>query len=151
MFGGQCLISSKCDLEIARNAVISVGKRVTAEKNSLIAARPSSNVSLGNGVYINRNCIMVAHQQISIEDGVTIGPNCCIYDHDHDLKERGSFITKPIHIGKNVWIGANVLIMKGVSIGDDAIIAAGCVVTKDVPASSILIQKREDTIRKKSG
>lgn len=149
MFGGQCLISPKCDLEVARDSVISIGKRVTAEINSLIAARSSSKVSLGSGVYINRNCIIVAHQEICIEDGVTIGPNCCIYDHDHDLKERGSFISKPIHIGKNVWIGANVLIMKGVSIGDDAIIAAGCIVTKDVPASSILIQKREDTIKQK--
>ena len=150
MFGGQCLISSKCDLEIARDSVVSIGKRVTAEKNCLIAARPLSSISLGNGVYINRNCIVVAHKQISVEDGVTIGPNCCIYDHDHDLKNRGAFVAKPIHIGKNAWIGANVLIMKGVSIGDEAVIAAGCIVTKDVPAGSILIQKRENIVKKKS-
>ena len=53
-------------------------------------------------------------------------------------------------ICKNAWIGANVLIMKGVSIGDEAVIAAGCIVTKDVPAGSILIQKRENTVKKKS-
>ncbi len=148
-FGGQCLISPKCDLEIDKKSFISIGKRVTAEKNCLIAARPSSNVSLGSGVYINRNCFIVAHQQIVIDDGVTIGPNCCIYDHDHDSKKRGCFITKPIYIGKNVWIGASVLIMKGVNIGDNSVIAAGCIVTKDVPPNSIIIQKREDNIRTK--
>lgn len=146
-FGGQCLISSKCDLEIARNSSIHIGKRVTAEKNGLIAVRPSGTVFLGDGVYINRNCTIVAHQKIVIEDGVTIGPNCCIYDHDHDVMDRGSFITKSIHIGKNAWIGANVLIMKGVKIGEGSIVGAGCIVTKDVPSNSTLVQKRENIVR----
>lgn len=68
---------------------------------------------------------------IEIQDGVIIGPNCCIYDHD--VSHRGEFNVDPIVIMNNAWIGAGVMILKGVTIGEGAIVASGSIVAKDVP------------------
>ena len=59
-------------------------------------------------------------------------------NHEQDPKRRGELIPKPIHIGKNVWIGAHATVLQGVTVGDGAIIAAGAVVTKDVPSGIIV-------------
>ena len=91
---------------------------------------------LADRVFINRNCVICSHDRIELGTRVTIGPNTCIYDHDHGEKEQ--FITEPVIIGDNVWIGANATILKGVTIGENAIVAAGSVVTKDVPANSVV-------------
>lgn len=80
-------------------------------------------VSIGNNCFINRNSMVVSHDRIDIEDGVTIGPGTYIYDHDHDGK--GGFDTRPVRIERDVWIGANCVILKGVTIGEGAVIAAG--------------------------
>nr|WP_238943031.1 DapH/DapD/GlmU-related protein [Planococcus beijingensis] len=96
------------------------------------------NIEIGKNVFINRNCNIVSHKYIKIEDNCTIGPNVCIYDHDHSTKLGDEqYILSSINIGRNVWIGANVTILKGVSIGDDAVIGAGSVVTKDIQAKTI--------------
>lgn len=61
----------------------------------------------------------------------------------------GGYCVKEIYIDKNVWIGSNVVILKGVTIGADSVVASGCVVTKDIPANTILIQKRLNTVKQR--
>jgi acetyltransferase-like isoleucine patch superfamily enzyme len=91
------------------------------------------------GTYINRFTIIDASEQIEIGENCMIGPHCYITDHDHG-HENGrpigeqSLLSAPVRIGSNVWVGAGVIILKGVTIGDSAVIAAGAVVTKDVNA-----------------
>lgn len=85
--------------------------------------------------------------QIVIGDDVQFSPNVMVYDHDHDYKAKGGvksmkYKTSPIFIGNNVWIGANSIILRGVRIGDNAVIGAGCIVNKDVPDNTVLVQKR---------
>lgn len=121
---------------IGLNGKILIGKSVTIESGTLVRAS-RGKIKIGNKVYINRNCTIVANKEINIDSGTTIGPNVCIYDHDHDLKHRGNFICEKIEIGKNVWIGANVIILKGVCIGDNSIVAASSVVSKNIPEKSI--------------
>ncbi|OON88411.1 hypothetical protein BXO88_01045 [Oribacterium sp. C9] len=77
---------------------------------------------------------------IYIEDGALIGHHVVLATLNHELNEahRHDLIAKPIHIGKNAWIGARSTILQGVTVGDNAVIAAGAVVTKDVPANSIV-------------
>lgn len=104
-------------------------------------------VFLGNNCFVNKNCMIVAHEKIQIGNGVAIGPNTVIYDHDHD--GNGGFISKPVRIEDGVWIGAGAIILKGVNIGRNATVAAGTVVTKDVPANSICYSKRELLVRGK--
>lgn len=105
-------------------------------------------MELGNGVFINRNTIITSRRSIIIEDGVTIGPNVCIYDHDHNVNNRGEYILQNVVVKKNVWIGSGVIILKGVTIGENAVVASGSVVTKDVPDNTILIQKRQSFLKK---
>lgn len=97
-------------------------------------------IRVGDKCFINRNCLIAAHEKIDIGNDVTIGPGTYIYDHDHDGKD--GYITKPVKIGNNVWIGAGCIILKGVMIGDNAVIAAGAVVTKNVDADTTIYQKR---------
>ena len=66
-----------------------------------------------------------------------------------DGVRRNEYLTAPITIGKNCWIGANTVILRGTTIGDNCLIAAGCVVKGNVPAGSVVIQKREEIIKQK--
>lgn len=102
-------------------------------------------LSLGSKCFVNRNCIIASHERIKIGDNVKIGPGTYIYDHDHAGPNK--YKTKPINIEDNVWIGAGCIILKGVTIGKNAVISAGSVIVKDVPANAVVIQKKESDIR----
>lgn len=94
------------------------------------------NISLGTGVFLNFNCVILDVVQVIIGDKTQIGPGVQILtaDHPRDAASRdaGLEFGKPISIGCNVWIGGGALILPGVSIGNDAVIGAGSVVTRDV-------------------
>jgi len=94
------------------------------------------NITLGDGVFMNFNCVILDVVQVEIGDGTQIGPGVQILTAAHPrepaLRAQGLEFGRPIKIGKNVWIGAGALIMPGVTIGDDALIGAGSVVTRDV-------------------
>ena len=137
------LVSCYSIIETKNNGTINIGRKVSISPNTKLSTT-GGQINLGNNVFINRNCMIVSHNLIEIGIGTTIGPNVCMYDHDHD--GNGGYISKPIHIGKNVWIGAGCIILKGVSIGSNSIIGAGSLVTKDVPACKTLIQKRNTTL-----
>lgn len=94
------------------------------------------NISLGEGVFLNFNCVILDVVKVTIGDGTQIGPGVQILtaDHPRDPTQRrlGLELGRPIAIGRNVWIGGGAIILPGVTIGDDAIIGAGAVVTRDV-------------------
>ena len=98
------------------------------------------NIHLGKGVFINAGCKFQDQGGIWIGDGALIGHNTVLATLNHGLlpEERHDLIPKPIHIGKNVWIGSNSTILSGVTIGDNAVIGAGSVVTKDVPDNCVV-------------
>lgn len=128
-------------ISIGRNGYLSLGKRCMVESGTYLRVS-NSKLSIGDKVFINRNCTIVSNAGIEIGDYATIGPNVCIYDHDHDKNNWNSFVGESVIIGKKVWIGANVVILKGVTIGDNAIIGAGCVVYRDVPANSVCVSEK---------
>ena len=137
-FAPVTLVSLGASLKTYDGGAIRIGRKAAVRKNAEIAAT-KGQIIIGNSCFINRNCMIVAHEKIEIGDGTTIGPNVCIYDHDHD--GEGSYKTKPITIGKNVWIGAGCILLKGISIGDNAVIGAGAVVTKDISSNSTVYNK----------
>jgi maltose O-acetyltransferase len=98
------------------------------------------NVTLGAGVFLNFNCVILDVVAVSIGDGTQIGPAVQILAADHPrdpaVRAAGLEFGRPIRIGRNVWIGGGAIILPGVSIGDDALIGAGSVVTRDVPAGA---------------
>lgn len=99
-----------------------------------------SNITLGSGVFMNFNCVILDVARVSIGDQTQIGPAVQIMTADHPrdpaLRAKGLESGLPIVIGRNVWIGAGAIILPGVTIGDDALIGAGAVVTRDVPAGA---------------
>ena len=90
---GFFMLARNSDFEVDCGARVRVGNRTTLESGSLLACRKDATLSLGDKVFINRNCSIVARESITLESGVTIGPNCCIYDHDHDVLKRGKTLT----------------------------------------------------------
>ncbi|MGI0480754.1 acyltransferase [Geminocystis sp. CENA526] len=125
------------------------GNLYISEGCKIIVASHKGNqgkLEIGNNVYINFYSIIDCHFNIIIDDGVMIGPHCYICDFDHDISLtdndfsiKPDGIASPVFIGKNAWLGAGVIILKGVSIGEGAVIGAGSVVTKNVPANSIYV------------
>lgn len=97
------------------------------------------NITIGKNVFINYCCHFQDQGGISIGDGTLIGPKVTLatLNHGTDPKDRGTTYPDPIVIGKNVWIGTNVTVVPGVTIGDSVITAAGAVVTKNIPENSI--------------
>ena len=98
------------------------------------------NISLGAGVFLNFNCVILDVVKVMIGERTQIGPGVQILaaDHPRDSVGRASGLEfgRPVRIGRSVWIGAGAIILPGVSIGDDALIGAGSVVTRDVPAAA---------------
>ena len=95
------------------------------------------HIYIEDNVSINRNCTFLAHGKIFIGKNTMIGPNVTIVTVNHNyqaegLKAQHSHVLSPVRIGENVWIGGNALILPGISIGHNAVIAAGSVVTKDI-------------------
>jgi len=121
------------NIEMYENAVINVKNTFFFHSGCDIMIFNNAELNLGGG-YINRYCKIRCYKQITIGNDVAISDNVSIWDSDaHSILGRENEATKPIIIGNHVWIGANVTILKGVNIGDGAIIAAGSIVNKDIP------------------
>ena len=96
-------------------------------------------IQIDEGVYINRYTMVDACAELTIGADTMIGPYCYLTDHDHGVEGERPLREQPLvaaatRIGSNVWIGAHASVLKGVTIGDRAVVAAGAVVTRDVPA-----------------
>ena len=98
------------------------------------------HTKIGKNVFINFDCVFLDFGGITIEDGVFIAPKVSLLTEGHPLspQDRHSLTAAPIHVKKNAWIGANATIMQGVTIGENAVVAAGAVVTRDVPESTVV-------------
>ena len=101
------------------------------------------HVHLGNNVYFNFNATLVDDTHIYISDYTMLGPNVVIATAGHpilpELREKALQYNLPVHIGKNCWLGAGVIVLPGVTIGDNTVIGAGSVVTKDIPANVVAV------------
>ena len=95
-------------------------------------------VKIGKGAMIMPDCLMMARGGITIDEGAMIAANVQLISNNHDLYDRQILICKPVHICKNAWIGAGATILPGVTVGENAVVAAAAVVTKDVPANAIV-------------
>lgn len=101
------------------------------------------HVHFGKNVYANFNLTLVDDTHIYVGDYTMIGPNVTIATAGHPilppLREKALQFNMPVHIGKNVWIGGNTIILPGITIGDNTVIGAGSVVTKDIPADCVAV------------
>lgn len=109
--------------------------------------RVVGGVCVGNNCFFNNYCTLASRAGITIGEGTIFGENVKVYDHNHCYKDVNEpikyqgYTEAPIVIGKHCWIASNVVILKGVKIGDNCVIGAGCVVYKDVPEGTVMIKK----------
>lgn len=117
------------------------------------------NITVGENFFANHGCVILDTARITFGDNVFIAPNCCFSAASHPLdaavRSAGLETAAPITVGNSVWFGASVTVLPGVSIGDNTVIGAGSVVTRDIPANSLAFGnpctvKREITAENKS-
>ena len=126
-------INNKADLIVGRNVICRNFENFHVSSGKLI---------LHDGVFINNSCSFNCIERIEIGAGTMMGEGVRFYDHDHiytaEKIEKWQWTTAPIRVGRDCWIGSNVTILKGVTIGDNTIIGAGCLIRNDVPANSVV-------------
>jgi len=98
------------------------------------------NTRIGKNVFINFDCVFLDLGGITIEDNVLIAPKVSLLSEGHPIapEDRQSLVPGHIHIKSNAWIGANATILPGVTVGENAVVAAGAVVSKDVPDNTVV-------------
>ncbi len=127
----------------ADNSLVSIGESVHLKRFTNIMSM-GGNITIQKGVFFNNFCSVNSLEKIDIGENTLLGENVKIYDHNHiyanrslAVKDQG-YTTGPIRIGKNCWIGSNVVILKNVTIGDNCVIGANNLIYKSVPDNSVV-------------
>ena len=107
-------------------------------------------------MFINFGATILAQAPVTLGDGVMIGPNCSLITvghpvNDHEMRRGGWEIAKPISVGANTWFGANVTVMPGVTIGENCVIGACALVTRDIPDNSLVLGQPGRVVRQLTG
>lgn len=135
--------------ELVRQLFGSVGKAPFVNPN--FRCEFGQNIHVGDNFYANYDCTILDGAPVTIGDDVLFGPKVGLYTSNHlfDARERqlGGCVAKPIKVGSHCWLGANVSVTPGVTIGDNTIIGAGSVVTHDIPANVIAAGSPAKVIR----
>lgn len=130
---------NRYDLNILEELLGKLGKDVYLESN--FNCEFGFNISIGDDVYLNHDLVILDCNQVTIGNHVYIGPKVGLFcaNHAEDPLDRRNHVVnaKPITISDNVWLGGHVVVLPGVSIGENTIIGAGSIVTKDIPANVI--------------
>jgi acetyltransferase-like isoleucine patch superfamily enzyme len=112
------------------------------------------NIRIGARVFINQNCTFYSLADITIGDDVLIGPNVSLITSAHPVapsQRRAFLVGKPIAVERGVWIAAGATVVGGVTIGENAVVAAGSVVTRDVPANTLVAGNPATVVRSIAG
>jgi acetyltransferase-like isoleucine patch superfamily enzyme len=133
---------------------ISLGNNLNFRNYIHIIVQNNAELVIENNVFLNNFCSINCLEKIEIGENTLFGENVKLYDHNHAYQTEPNFTishsdfnTSPIKIGKNCWLGSNVTILKGVTIGDNSIIGAGCVIYKDIPTNSVIVHQQNLIIK----
>lgn len=133
-------------------------EKLTGKKIDIMAIEPTFfcdygyNITFGKNFYSNHNLVILDANKVTFGENVFVGPNCGFYTSSHPIdyisRNEGLEYAKPISIGSNVWIGGNVCVLPGVTVGDNVVIGAGSVVVKDIESNSVACGNPCKVIRK---
>lgn len=140
---GMIQTFEKVRLELSGTAKAKIGS-YNQSRGRLYIGVNNGTLTLGNHCFFNINSSITCLDKIEIGDNCKFGNNLVIVDHDHNFRTKEpEFITKPIIIGNNVWVGANVTILRGTEIGENCVIAAGSVVKGKIEPNTIYLNKQD--------
>ena len=124
---------------IVNSANVSIGRGCLIKEAVYLRAGPGGKITLGDRVAINSHTRIYGHGGVTIGDDTQLGPGVTITTTDHDFANDLEARFIPVTMGQRVWVGANVTILPGVEIGDHAVIGAGAVVSKSIPARAVAV------------
>lgn len=133
------------------------GKKTTFRKDFSLMIGENGSVKIGDDCFFNNHCSVNSLQSVEIGDGSIFGEGVKIYDHNHrfrdpenGIKEQGYSVSS-VKIGAHCWIGSNVVVLKGATIGNNCVVGAGCIVSGNVPDNSIVKIPYENRIERIGG
>lgn len=134
-------LKGRIEIDLFSDAKCRIGNFLMTAGPFYIKCTDKAEITIGDNCFFNHNCSLTAAENIVIGNQCMFANNFVLVDHDHDRKDGKilkELVSAPVKIGNNVWCGANVTVLKGVTIGDGAVIAAGSVVNRDVAAYSVV-------------
>lgn len=130
---------------------ISLGDHLVSDGRMVMMVDKGAVLTIGSGVYFNEGAMLSCKEHISIGSGCRFGPNVKVFDNDHTFDAvngvSDGHTAAPVQIGRNCWLGANTVILRGTTIGDNCVIGAGCIVKGEIPDGSLVTMSRELNIR----
>ena len=134
-------LKGRIEIDLFSDSKCRIGNFLMTAGPFYIKCTDKAEITIGDNCFFNHNCSLTAAENIVIGNQCMFANNFVVVDHDHDRKDGKilkELVSAPVKIGNNVWCGANVTVLKGVTIGDGAVIAAGSVVNRDVAAYSVV-------------
>lgn len=150
-YSPMACLSFSDEIAHSSRSVFRIGKRMRTRGRCRFSVQESGELIIGEDVFFNSGCQINCRSKIEIGSGCEFGPNVLVYDHDHDFRAPGgikakSFKYDSVSIGKNCWIGANTVILRGTVLGDNCVVGAGCVLKGEYPKGATIVQKRETSV-----
>lgn len=146
------LLGLNTRLVVKKTSEVFFGKRIVSDGRLTIIVERDGKLTIGERVYFNENTMISCIERISIGENCLFGPRVCLYDsnHEYDAESgvKATSQTAPISIGSGCWIGANAVILKGTTIGNNCVIGAGCVVSGHIPDGCVVTMERSLKVRK---
>lgn len=148
-FGRWCRVRPSLIIRISGTGKVILGNHILLRENVIINSS-CGEIVLGDGVFLNDFVCVNAREKIVISENTLIGQGVKFYDHDHDYRRdlQNDFRCSPIYVGRHVWIGADSILLRGTSIGDDTVVGAGSLVKEELPSRVIYMNRRDSKVLK---
>ena len=142
-------ISPRTSIKSFGNGCLRLGRNLDIAPYCDIQVHGSGLIEIGDNTYINRYCMISSHQHVQIGSKCMFGPGVRIFDNNHKFSIDGvscNLSSAPISIGDRTWLGSNVIVLKGATIGKNCVIGAGCIISGTIPDNTIVRQTQTQTL-----
>lgn len=143
------LMNKSFSISTKKGTHIKIGKNFRSRNYISIKVYNRGKLRIGDNCFLNDSCSINCQEEITLGNNIMFGQNVLVFDHDHDYKnDIKNFVRARISIGDNVWVGANCIILRGVKIGSNVIIAANTTVKEDIPSNTLYYQNKTYSTKK---
>lgn len=149
--GKNCIIPKSTIIRVGSSGRIIFGDNVELRDGIVLNCSQGGTIKICDNVFLNDYCCLNSHKNIYIGKGTQIGQGVKMYDHDHDYSMvdfKHNFKVESIHIGEDVWLGSNVLVLRGSIIGNNSVVGGGTVLKGIVEDNTLVYEKRETTTKR---